>query len=302
MKKQLVLFALAMVLAGGQAMAQKGLKNIIVSQEWLQKHSDDKNLVILHVGSSKSYDEGHIAGARYIDADDFSREVGKLRWELPEPEVFKRNLRDRGVNNKTKIVLVHGGRGHAPTFRLYYTLDYYGLGENAVILDGGLKGWMANDLPVTTDIPKNPDASGRLTFKTNASLKVDKDYMKANSLRDDINVIDARRVNFYEGAEETRKHYSRSGHIEGAENICWLDIVDENLFMKDIDTLKAYFEEAGVDKNQEVVAYCHVGLRASVIYTVAKGLGYNTRLYDGSYNEWDILDSSYPVKRGRSGN
>ena len=84
-------------------MAQKGLKNIIVSQEWLQKHGDDKNLVILHVGSSKSYDEGHIAGARYIDADDFSREVGKLRWELPEPEVFNRNLRDRGVNNKTKI-------------------------------------------------------------------------------------------------------------------------------------------------------------------------------------------------------
>jgi thiosulfate/3-mercaptopyruvate sulfurtransferase len=117
--------------------------------------------------------------------------------------------------------------------------------------------------------------------------------MKTNALKDEINLIDARRAMFFEGTKETQEHYTRSGHIPGAENICWLDIVDENLFMKDLDTLKAFYKEAGVKKKELVVAYCHVGLRASVIYTVAKGLGYPVKLYDGSYNE-------YPMKRGKT--
>jgi len=38
--------------------------------------------------------------------------------------------------------------------------------------------------------------------------------------------------------------------------------------------------------NDTVVAYCWVGYRASVTYMIARALGYPTKLYDGSYEDW----------------
>ncbi len=300
MKVRITLFTLLLVLFSAPAFAQKGFKKIMVDQEWMQKHQADKNLVILHVGDSASYAKGHIEGAQLMGRKDFTVVVGNLYWELPELADFTATLRNFGVNDKSRIVIVHGTDGHAAGFRLYFTLDYFGLGNQTRILDGGMKGWRANSLATSTETFKaTPTEVAGLTLKPNRAIKVDKDYVNANSLKDEINVIDARRANYYEGAEDTRDSYKRSGHIPGAENICWLDIVDENLFLKDLDTLKAYYEESGAKKKEEVVAYCHVGLRASVIYTIAKGLGYKVRLYDGSFNEWDTLSEEYPTKRGK---
>ena len=35
-----------------------------------------------------------------------------------------------------------------------------------------------------------------------------------------------------------------------------------------------------------VVTYCFVGYRASMTYLVARYLGYEAKLYDGSYEDW----------------
>lgn len=268
----------------------------------MQKHQADNNIVILHVGDSASYAKGHLDRGQLMTPADFAVVVGNLYWELPEQEAFAETLKSFGVTNKSRIVIVNGRDDHAAGFRLYFTLDYFGLANQTRILDGGMKGWRSNSLTSSTENYKAKPAAGGLTLKLNTDIKVNRDYVNANSLKDDINVIDARRARFYEGAEDTRESYKRSGHIPGAENICWLDIVDENSFMKDIDTLKAFYDEAGAGKKEEVVAYCHVGLRASVIYTVAKGLGYKVRLYDGSFNEWDTLSEEYPTKRGKESN
>lgn len=300
MKTRSLLFTLALTFISLAAFPQKGFKNIIVDQAWMQKHQDDKNLVVLHVGNEAGYTQGHIEKAQLIGASDFTVVTGNLYWELPEADAFAATLRSFGVDNKSRIIIVHGNDDHAAGFRLYFTLDYFGLGKQTRILDGGMKGWRANNLVSVTEAYKaEATPAGSLILKPDASIKVDKEYVNTVSLKDEINVIDARRAVYYEGAEEDPDGYKRSGHIPGAENICWLDIVDENLFMKDMDTLKAFYEQAGVKKKEEVVAYCHVGLRASVIYTVAKGLGYKVRLYDGSYNEWDTLSEEYPVKTGK---
>ena len=63
--------------------------------------------------------------------------------------------------------------------------------------------------------------------------------------------------------------------------------------------LNEMYKAQGVNSGEQVVAYCHVGLRASTIYTLAKYLGYNARLYDGSFNEWDTLSSEYKVENGK---
>ena len=300
MKKQFLLSLLVLMVITTSTQAQKGFDKIFTNQEWMQQHLDDDNLVILHVGNKKSYTDGHIKGAQLMTTNDFARVVGDLYWELHEESDFTETLRGFGINNKSQIVIVNGMDDHAAGFRLYFTLDYFGLAKITKILDGGMVGWKANKLTTTKEAFKaEATPEGDLKLKPNPAIKVDKDYVKANSLKDEINVIDARKPNFYQGTEETREHYQRSGHVPGAENICWLDIVDENQFMKSRETLLDFYQNAGVKKKEEVVAYCHVGLRASVIYTMAKALGYKVKLYDGSYNEWDTLSDDYPVKTGK---
>ena len=57
------------------------------------------------------------------------------------------------------------------------------------------------------------------------------------------------------------------------------------------------YTERNIGKDQKVINYCHVGLRATVLYTIGKGLGYSSFLYDGSYNEWDRLGEEYGFEK-----
>ena len=50
--------------------------------------------------------------------------------------------------------------------------------------------------------------------------------------------------------------------------------------------LKALFTSLGVRDGDLVVTYCAVGMRASISYFVARLLGYEARMYDGSYDDW----------------
>ena len=38
--------------------------------------------------------------------------------------------------------------------------------------------------------------------------------------------------------------------------------------------------------NDQIVSYCHIGQQATVVYFVAKYLGFDARLYDGSFEDW----------------
>jgi thiosulfate/3-mercaptopyruvate sulfurtransferase len=46
-----------------------------------------------------------------------------------------------------------------------------------------------------------------------------------------------------------------------------------------------------------VVVYCLTGLHASWDYYVARYLGYDVKLYDGSYSDWSRRGPDYPVER-----
>ncbi|MBO3698463.1 sulfurtransferase [Roseivirga sp. E12] len=298
MKIRVTLSVLLLCFSFTDSYSQKKSSEIFVDQQWFQNHQSDDNLVILHVADPKSYEEGHIEGAISIIPPEYTVVRDGLYWELPEVSKMDSTLRSKGVNNDSQLVLYYGGGDHAATLRLFFTLDYFGLADRVRILDGGLKGWKANNLALSTDKPTIIEtAPGKLKLKTKKKVKVDKKYARKSAGKDKINLIDARRDVFYNGTETGQ--YKRGGHIMGASNICWLDVVDENMFLKDKTVLAQMYATQGVKKGEQVVAYCHVGLRASTIYTIAKYLGFDARLYDGSFNEWDTLPDEYKVENGK---
>ena len=125
---------------------------------------------------------------------------------------------------------------------------------------------------------------------------VDAAYVSSNLHKAGTQVVDARLPAFYTAAQTPNGQ--RPGHVPGAANIPFSSLFDEQGKFKAADTLKTQFTQAGVKPGDRVVSYCHIGQQGSVVYFVARYLGYDARLYDGSWEDWSAhaeLPAEVPV-------
>jgi thiosulfate/3-mercaptopyruvate sulfurtransferase len=87
------------------------------------------------------------------------------------------------------------------------------------------------------------------------------------------------------------------GRLPGASLVLWQDLfvsADTRRF-KSPDEIRALFARAGVKKGDQVVTYCAVGMRASLMYFAATRLaGLPGRVYVGSMEDWQ-KQSGYPI-------
>ena len=267
------------------AQSTRGVRQeMIVSTEWLAKHLNDESLVLLQVGEKKEYAAAHIPGAQFIDLDDLSTPRGQgLALELPSVAQLKSTFEKLGVSDKSRIVVYFSKDWVTPTARVFLTLDYLGLGEHTSILDGGLPAWRAEKRPVTTD--EDIVKLGSLSAHPNKQIVVDAAWVNANLNKPGVMILDARAPKFYTGEDIGRM--PRGGHIPGARNIPFSTLVEDssNKF-KSAETLRGLFSAAGVKQGETVATYCHIGQQASLLYFVARYLGYDAHLYDGSFEDW----------------
>jgi thiosulfate/3-mercaptopyruvate sulfurtransferase len=290
MKKNLLTFAVAMILATVLASLGTGVahgkvrSSMIVTTDWLAKHLNDKSLVLLHVGEKKEYDAAHIPGAQFIQMSDISTPRGEgLILELPSVDQLKATFEKFGVSDNSRIVIYFGKDWVTPTTRVYFTLDYLGLGDRASILDGGLPAWVAEKRPVTTEVMAA--RHGKFAPRPNRELVVDANWVKANLSKPGVAIVDARDSKFFTGAEKGMM--PRAGHIPSAKSIPFGSVTqDVNLKFESPDVLRKIFADAGVKQSDSVATYCHIGQQASLLYFVARYLGYDAHLYDGSFQDW----------------
>jgi thiosulfate/3-mercaptopyruvate sulfurtransferase len=274
--------------------ANKVRDSMIVSTDWLSKHLHDDSLVLLQVGDRKEYDAAHIAGAEFIQLSDISTPRGKgLTLELPPVEELKTAFEKLGVTDKSRIVVYFSKDWVTPTARVYLTLDYLGLGDRTSILDGGLPVWQTEGRPVTAEI--TPPKTGKFTPHPNTKLVVDATWVSSNLNKPGMAILDARNAKFYTGQDAGQM--PRAGHIPSARNIPFSTLVEDgtNKF-KSPEVLRTLFTGAGVKPGDTIATYCHIGQQASLLYFVARYLGYDAHLYDGSFQDWSNR-SELPVEK-----
>lgn len=269
-------------------------QQFLVSVGWLQKHIDDPDLVVLHIGKKEDFDKEHIPGARYISSSDISttREENDLTLEMPPLVRLKVKLERLGLSNNSRVVLYWGKDWITPTTRVFFTLDYLDLAQNVSLLDGGMPAWIAAGNPVTPDL--QPPTKGRLRVKRRALVAKQAEIVDAILNNKPITIIDARDPKYYSGKE--KGSMPRAGHIPNAQNIPYNTIVTDDLKFRSIKELQAMFDKAGAKKDVPVVTYCHIGQQASLAYFAARMLGYEVRIYDGSFQEWSRSDENVIVE------
>ena len=55
----------------------------------------------------------------------------------------------------------------------------------------------------------------------------------------------------------------------------------------DTAALRGLFAAAGAEPGDTVVTYCRTGMQASYAYFVARYMGYEAKMYDGSFLDWE---------------
>ena len=257
-------------------------QNVIVSPQWLNDNMNDPNLVIIQPSFLKiDYENEHIKGARYLWPDWLTANSPEGTYNPPDPKDATKVLQNLGINKDSKVVLCHVFGDVSVTARMFITLENLGLRDRVYFLNGGLNAWKKAGFPVTKEIPTVK--KGNFVATVSTPLLVDKEYVLQSLKTKSAEVVDARMKRFYDGDPTGNP---RDGHITGALNLAYTDMIDSTNTIKPSEVLMKNFQAVLPDKNKEVVTYCFIGQTASVIYLTGRALGYNVKVYDGSMQEW----------------
>ena len=288
----LLLLAIAAVTAGAPPLPAQDARpqSAFVSPAWLaDRLGKEPALVVLQVGREQSdFATAHLPGARFLSFESISRSSPGATLELPPHAQLDSALEAVGVSDASRVVLYGPGGMSAPgVARAFMTLEYAGLAGRVSILDGGLTAWTQAGHRTESGESSAVDR-GTLTLRPNPDLVVDAAWVQRNGERPTAELLDARTPNFYSGASDGGM--PRPGHIPGAKNVPFSSLLDAGGMLKDPATLRAMFDAAGVKPGQAVVTYCHIGLQASLLYAVARHLGHDAHLYDGSFEDWSARE------------
>jgi thiosulfate/3-mercaptopyruvate sulfurtransferase len=168
---------------------------------------------------------------------------------------------------------------------LFMAFASIGHAGDVSMLDGGLPVWQEEGRATTTTVP--PAGSGRLTPRPASDVSVDAAWVRGKLESPETRLLDVRTTREWAG-----------GHLPGATLVLWQDLFSDvpRLKFKSTDEIRALFAKAGVQPGQQVVTYCAVGMRASLMYWAARAVGLPARVYVGSWEDWQ-RDSGNPIVR-----
>lgn len=239
-------------------------------------------------------EQGHIPGAALIELQqDLSDGSTGLRFSMPPAQALARMLQAKGIGDGTEVVLYAAGDAWWAT-RVWWMLRAVGF-DDAAVLDGGLRKWIAEGRPLSTE-PEGYAAAAALSVRPRR-LFTDRHGVLAALEDGSALVVNCLREEQHRGTAEY--HYGRPGRIAGSVSAPAAQLFRPDGTFRPREELSAFFAERGIDGGRDVVAYCGGGIAATGdAFALAALLGHDRVLvYDNSLQEW-ANDPSLPMAVG----
>jgi thiosulfate/3-mercaptopyruvate sulfurtransferase len=255
-----------------------------VETDWVAAHAADANLRIVDMRQN-GYVEGHVPGAVYISPVAI-RDAKAPPTFLPTPAAFEEMMAKLGISDSTRVV-VYDERGGIYAARLWWILNYYGH-SNVALMNGGWIKWSAEQRPVTA-AAASPGAATFTARPQTHWVATASDVVGAIG-KPGVTIVDARTQAEIDGKD--LRQIKRGGFVPSSVPVYWEDLLDaQKKTFKPADELRKIYEDRGIVPSNEVIAYCQVGMRASVDLFALHLIGYDKlRNYYGAWEEWGNRD------------
>lgn len=229
-----------------------------------------------------------VPGAVFLDLEADLSGAGEGRHPLPDPTKLAGTLGGLGISAETPLVVYDQGAGPYAA-RAWWVLRW--LGHASVrVLDRGWAGWVADGRPVTDAPPAQPEFAAYAPRPRYDEVVGPAEIPAIASAGD---LVDVREAERFHGVREPIDRVA--GHIPGARNLPWPQLLDERGAWPDPDTLRAVLHAALPDPARAVWS-CGSGVTACVGLLAAARAGvHGGRLYAGSWSGW-ISDPARPVE------
>jgi thiosulfate/3-mercaptopyruvate sulfurtransferase len=262
----------------------------LVSVEWVQENLTNPHVVLVEVDEDTTlYEKGHIQGAITFHWRDDLQD-GLIR-DLISKEKFEALLSKSGIANDSTVVLYGGNNNWFATYAFWY-FKIYGH-QDVRLIDGGRKLWELKGLPLTTEVVSR-SATRYVASERDNSIRAYRDEVIAAIGKK--NIVDVRSPQEFSGELFAPAHLPQEGgqikgHIPTAKNIPWSKAANEDGTFRSNEELVELYKSAGVNFDQETIAYCRIGERSAFSWFVLHELLdlQNVRNYDGSWTEYGSL-------------
>lgn len=258
----------------------------------LSSTSDNHNVIIVDLCSDALYRQKHVPGAVHLQPGALMAGTAPYPGKLPAMAQLENIIRYLGIDTHSHLV-IYDDEGGGWAGRFAWTLDLLGF-QNWSYLNGGIVAWIKEGF-VTEAEANQPVASESSVSIINPAVLISADDIIGQLGQPDFAVWDARSPGEYSG---NMVRSARGGHIPGAINIEWTELMDSQRNLRIREDAEAILSNAGLGKDKSVATHCQSHHRSGFTYMVARILGYKKiSAYDGSWAEWGSLDHT-PVERG----
>ncbi len=263
-------------------MSESALPLLIEPNQFAEQQAQLNNVILVDVSSPDNYRAGHIPGALHLPPGALQRGIAPAPGQIPLLPQLNELLSYLGLEEDSHVV-AYDDEGGGWAGRLLWTLEAVGH-KNYSYINGGIHAWKDSGLPVETEINEPSHSHYEATLNPAPIAEVE-DIMPR---LDDpgFRVWDARSAGEYLGQKSGS---ARAGHIPGAINIDWLELIDRHNATRlvDLDALQERLNKLGLDADKDIVTHCQSHHRSSLTWLAMKILGYaNIKGYHGSWGEW----------------
>ena len=265
----------------------------LVTTEWLAGELGKPDLVVFDAtkylpnenrDGKAEFLSAHIPGGRYFDIDEVADTDTDLPHMVPTPGRFAKLMAAMGVSNTTRIVF-YDQKGLASAARGWWLMGLFGH-DAAAVLDGGLPKWVREGRATNAGAPAAVVPSVFQPDYRATRLRGVGDIL-ANVKTGAELVLDARAAGRFTGATPEPRAGMRSGHMPGAANLPYTDLLSADGTFKSVAEVKARLAAAGVDGSRPVVTSCGSGVTACILTIGLRLAGLpEGAVYDGSWTEW----------------